>query len=121
MLQRLEAARPVGVVLEVERRDVEVLKELLGDDVVGALGEVAAADEVAAAEVDAGVQVRGEAGEGVVVEGDVGVEEGLYGAGVGGVGGPAVAELLGAEVWRCQYFPGQRVGEGKVGGEGAAR
>lgn len=61
---------------------------------------MAAADEVAAAEVDAGVEVWGELGEGVVVEVDVGVEEGVDGNGVFGVGGVAGAELFGAEVWR---------------------
>lgn len=44
VLQGLEAAGALGVVFEVEGVDVEGLEELLGDDVVGALGEVAAAD-----------------------------------------------------------------------------
>lgn len=59
---------------------------------------MAAADEVAAAEVDAGVEVGGKLGEGLVVELDVGVEELVDGDGVFGVGGVAGAELFGAEV-----------------------
>lgn len=100
VLQGLEAAGARGVVLEVEGVDVEFLEKLLGDHVVGARGKVAAADEVAAAEVDTGVEVGGEEGEGVVVELDVGVEEGVDGDGVIGVGSVTGAELFGAEVWR---------------------
>ena len=44
VLQGLEATGAGGVVFEVEGVDSKVLEELLGDDVVGALGEVASAD-----------------------------------------------------------------------------
>lgn len=98
VLQGIKPAGARGVVLEVEGVDVEFGEQLLGDDVVGARGEVAAADEVAAAEVDAGVEVGGEEGEGLVVELDVGVEELIDGDGIFRVRGVAGAELLGAEV-----------------------
>lgn len=45
-LEGLEAAGAGGVVLEVKGVDLEVGEELLGDDVVSTLGEVAAADEL---------------------------------------------------------------------------
>lgn len=44
VLEGLEAARALGVVFEVEGVHGEGLEELLSDDVVGAFGEVAAAD-----------------------------------------------------------------------------
>jgi hypothetical protein len=44
VLEGLEAAGALGVVFEVEGVDGEGLEELLGDDVVGAFGEVAAAN-----------------------------------------------------------------------------
>lgn len=44
VLQGLEAARPLVVILQVEGVDVQVLEQLLGDDVVRSLGEVAAAN-----------------------------------------------------------------------------
>ena len=56
-LQRLEAAGTLGVVLEVESVHVQVAEELLSNDVVLALGEVTATDEVTAAQMDAGVHV----------------------------------------------------------------
>lgn len=99
VLKGLKTSSALGVVLEVEGVDVEVAEELLGDDVVLALGEVAAADKVASAEVDARVHVGGQLGEAVVVELDVGVQKVIDGADVVSVSGPAVAELLAAEVW----------------------
>jgi len=47
-LEGLETAGTGGVVLEVEGVDLEVGEELLGDDVVSALGEVAASDKLRA-------------------------------------------------------------------------
>src|SRR5687767_5558653 len=44
VLEGLKTAGALGVVFEVEGVDVEGLEELLGNDVVGALGEVAATD-----------------------------------------------------------------------------
>jgi len=94
----LEASRAGGVVLEVVGIDVELLEELGGDTVVAALGEVARADEVAAADVDADVEVGGALGEGVVVQLDVLVEELFGGLVVQGVFLPALEHLVGAEV-----------------------
>ena len=96
--QGLEPARALGVVLEVEGVDVEVTEEFGRDDVVGALGEVAAADEVAAAQVHARVHVGRAGGDAVVVQLDVGVEQVVDCADVVGVLFPALAELFGAEV-----------------------
>jgi len=50
-LQRLEAAGARGVVLEILGVDVELLEHLLRDAVVAAFAEVAAVDEVSAADV----------------------------------------------------------------------
>ena len=98
VLKGLEASGALSVVLEVEGVDVEIAEQLLGDDVVLALGEVTAADKVASAEVDARVHVGGQLGETVVVELDVSVQQVVDGADVVGVGSPTVAELLAAEV-----------------------
>lgn len=98
LLERLEAAGARGVVFEVVGVDVEFLEELGGDTVVAALREVARADEVAAAEVDADVEVGGPLGEAVVVQLDVFLE-GLVGAVlVELVFLPALEHLVGAEV-----------------------
>lgn len=103
-LEGLEATGTLRVVLEVERVDVEIGKELLGDDVVGALGEVTAADEVAAAQVDTGVHVRRDLADGVVVQLDVGVEQIIDCPDVVLVIGPALAELLRAKVCALRQF-----------------
>lgn len=46
VLERLEASRPLVVVLQVKGVDVEAAQELLGDLVVGALAEVLRPDVV---------------------------------------------------------------------------
>lgn len=94
----LEAAGALRVVLEVEGVNLEVGEELLGDDVISALCEVAATDEVAAAQMDASVEVGGKLADAVVVEGNVGVKEVVDRANVVRVLGPALTELVGAEV-----------------------
>lgn len=99
VLEGLEAAGALRVVLEVEGVDGEVLEQLLGDDVVGALGKVPPADEVAAAQVDARVEVGRQLADRVVVQLDVGVQQVVDGAVVVLVLGPALAELFGAEVY----------------------
>jgi hypothetical protein len=86
------------VVFQIVGVDVQVLEELSGDGVVAAFGEVARADEVAAAEVDADVEVRGAGAEAFIVEGDVGVQEG---SGVFVVVFEAFEHFLGAEICRC--------------------
>jgi hypothetical protein len=103
-LERLEAAGALGVVLKVKSVDVEVLEQLLGNDVVRALGEVAAADEVAAAQVDTRVHVGGDLAETVIVQLDVCVEEVIDGADVILVLLPALAEGLGAEVGHARVI-----------------
>ena len=97
-LERLEPAGALGVVFQIERVDVEVLKEPFGNDVVRALGEVAPADEVASAQVYARVQVRGQSGDRVVVQLDVSIKEVVDGADVVFVLFPAFAEGIGAEI-----------------------
>ena len=87
---------------DVVGRDVQVAEQLCGDGVVAAFGEVARADEVAAAEVHADVHVGRGAGEAVVVEGDVGVEEC---GGVFVVVAETCEHLLRAEIYGgCQAF-----------------
>ena len=72
-LERLEATRTGRIVLKIESVHLEVGEELLGDDVVCTLGEVAATNEVAAAQMDACVEVCGQLADAVVVEANVGV------------------------------------------------
>lgn len=71
LLERLEASSARGVVLEVVGVDVEFLKELGGNAVVATLGEMTAANEVAATDVDADVEVGRALGKGIVVQLDV--------------------------------------------------
>lgn len=97
-LEGLETAGALGIILEVERVDVEVLEELLRDDVVRTLGEVATPDEVAAAQVNTGVHVFGKLAYCVVVQSNVGIKEVFDGTFVVLVLLPALAELLRAEV-----------------------
>lgn len=97
-LEGLEAASTLGIVLKVVGVDVELLEELGGDAVIAALGEVARADKVAAADVNADVEVSGALGERVVVQLDVLVEELVGGLVVQGVFFPALEHLVGAEV-----------------------
>ena len=59
---------------------------------------MAATDEVAAAQMDASVEVGGKLADAVVVEGDVGAEEVVDRANVVRVLGPALTELVGAKV-----------------------
>lgn len=98
--QGFETTGTLSIVLEVKSVDVQACEELLGDNVVGALGEVAATNEVAAAQVNTGVHVSGNLADGVVVQLDVCVEQLVDGSDIVLVFGPALAELLGAEV--CQ-------------------
>lgn len=98
MRQRFEAAGARRVVLEVVRVHVQRGEELRSDAIVAALGEVARVDEVAAAEVHADVHVRGDAGDAVIIQGDVEIEELVGGVRVGRVFFPAFEHLLGAEV-----------------------
>lgn len=99
VLKGLEAASAGGVVLEVVGVDVEVLKQLLCNVVVRALGEVTAAHIVSAAQVDAQVHVCW-ALEAGVIELDVGVEHLVGRLGVVLVGGPALEHGFRAEVCR---------------------
>jgi hypothetical protein len=98
VLEGLEAAGALGVVLKVVSVHVELLEQLDGDAVVSALGKVAAANEIAAAQVHANVHVLGQADEAVVVQLDVLLEHVIGGVDVEGVLLEAVQELLGAEV-----------------------
>jgi len=98
VLERLEATGTLGVVLEVVGVHVQLLEELDGDAVVAALGEVAAANEVAAAQVHSDVHVGGQVDEAVVVQLDVLLEHGVCAVHVCGVFLEAVQELLRAEV-----------------------
>lgn len=75
-----------------------MLEEFCGNAIVAAFAEVPRIYKVAAAEVDAEVQVCW-ADEAFVVEGDVAVEELVGGLGVGGVCCPAVEHLFGAKVY----------------------
>ncbi len=61
-LERLESAGPLGVIFQIEGVDVQILKQLLRNDVVRSLGEVAATDEVASAQVHACMHVLGTVG-----------------------------------------------------------
>lgn len=97
-LKRLKATRALGVVLEVEGVDLQLGEKLLCDDVVRTFGKVATADEVAAAQVHTGMEIGGQLGDAVVVKRNVGVEERIDRADVVLVFGPALAELVGAEV-----------------------
>lgn len=98
-LERFEPSGPLGVVFQVEGVDVEVLEQPLGDDVVGTLGEVSAPDEVAPAQVDARVEVGGQAGDGVVVQLDVGVQKLVDRPDVVLVLLPTLAEGVGTEIF----------------------
>jgi hypothetical protein len=71
MLQWLEAARPRCVVLEVVRVHVQFPEELGCYALAGALGEVAAANEVTAADMKADVHVWRAFGDAGVVQLDV--------------------------------------------------
>ena len=97
MLQRLEPPRARRVVLEVIRRDVQVVEQRGRDAIVGALAEVFRADVVAAAEMDAEVEVGGPLETGVV-EAHVGGELLVGGLEVFGVFLPAFQHGVGAEV-----------------------
>lgn len=97
--ERFEPSGPLGVVFQVEGVDVEVLEQPLGDDVVGPLGEVSAPDEVAPAQVDARVEVGGQAGDGVVVQLDVGVQKLVDRPDVVLVLLPTLAEGVGTEIF----------------------
>lgn len=98
VLEGLEATGTLGVVLEVVGVHVKLLEELDGDAVVATLGEVTAADEVTAAQVDTDVHILGNADEAVVVQLDVLLEQLVGSVDVQGVSLEAVEELLGAEV-----------------------
>lgn len=100
VLEGLEAAGSLRVVLEVVGVHVELLEQLDGDAVVAALGEVAAADEVAAAQVHADVHVRWQADEAVVVQLDILLEHVVGGVHVERVLLEAVQELFRAEVYK---------------------
>lgn len=101
VLEGLEAAGALGVVLQVVGVHVQLLEQLDGDAVVTTLGEVTAADEVTAAQVDTNVHVLGETDEGVVVQLDVLLEHVVGGVDVQRVLLEASKELLRAEV--CLY------------------
>lgn len=77
LLEGLEAAGTVGIVLKEVRVDVDLVEQLGGDPVVATLAEVTAVCKVAAAEVDAHVQVVGTLGDTVIVQSDIAVKEGL--------------------------------------------
>lgn len=67
VLQWLEAAGALGVVLEIVRVDIQFLEQLHGNAIVPALGEVATPDEVSATQVHAHVHVFWKTDEAVVV------------------------------------------------------
>lgn len=77
LLERLEAARTLRVVLEKVRVDVDLVEELAGDAVVAAFAKVPAVGKVAAAEVQADVEIVWAALEAVVVELNVAVQQGF--------------------------------------------
>lgn len=99
VLEGLEAAGALRVVLEVVRVYIELLEQLDGDTVVAALGEVAASNEIAAAQVHADVHVRWQADETVVVQLDVLLEHVVSSVHVEGVRLEAVQELFRAEIY----------------------
>ena len=101
VLEGLEATGTLGVVLQVVGVHVQLLEQLDGNAVIATLGEVTAADEVSAAQVDSYVHVLGETDEGVVVQLDVLLEHVVGGVYVQRVLLEAVEELLRAEV--CLY------------------
>lgn len=98
ILQGLEASRPFGVVFEVERVDVEVLEQFLSDNIIRSLGEVPPANEVASAQMHSRMHVCRQLGDGVVVQGDIGVQKVICSPDVVWVVFPAIAEILGAEI-----------------------
>lgn len=110
VLEGLEATCALGVVLEVVGVHVELLEQLDGYAVVAAFGEVAATDEVAAAQVHADVHVGWQADEAVVVQLDVLLEHVVCGVHVERVLLEAVQELFRAEVYnnKCEYDPKDR-------------
>ena len=67
VLERLEAACPFRVVLQVEGVDVKVLEKLARNFVIRPLSEVSATNEVASTEMNSGVQIRGAFAYGVIV------------------------------------------------------
>lgn len=98
VLEGLEAAGALGVVLQVVGVDVELLEQLDGNAVVSTLGEVAATDEVAAAQVNTNVHVLGQTDEAVVVLLDILLEHVVGAVHVERVLLEAAQELLRAEV-----------------------
>lgn len=98
VLEGLEATGALGVILQVIGVDVELLEQLDGDAVVSTLGEVAAADEVAAAQVHANVHVLGQTDETVVVLLDVLLEHVVGAVHVERILLEAAQELLRAEI-----------------------
>lgn len=98
VLEGLEAAGALGVVLEVVGVHVEFLEQLDGNAIVATLGEVAAADEVAAAQVNTDVHVLGQTDEAVIVLLNILLEHIVGGVDIQGVLLEAAQELLGAEV-----------------------
>jgi len=94
----LKATRARSVVLKVVGVHVQLLEKLDSDTVIATLGEVTAADEVTAAQVNTDVHISGKFGEAVVVLLDVLLEHVIGGVHVQRVLLEAVKELLGAEV-----------------------
>jgi len=97
-LEGLEAPGTCRVILEVEGVDLQLGKELLCNDVVGTLGKMASTNEVATAQVYTSVEISRELADGIVVEGNVGIQEIVDSADVVRIFGPPLSELVGAKV-----------------------
>jgi hypothetical protein len=97
-LERLKATGTLRVILQVESVHLEVRKELLGIDIIGAFGKVSAADKVATAQVDARVKVGRQLADAIVVERNIRIRKVIYSTGVVRVLGPSLAKLVGAKV-----------------------
>lgn len=77
MGERFEASCARGVVFQVIGVDVEILEEFGRDHIVSAFGEMSPVYEIASTEMDAHVHIFGAVAQTIVVELDVGIEEGV--------------------------------------------